>query len=309
MFIFKSVIFYLTIAVVAGAEPLIERSVLSMGTTATLSASDGALLQRAIERLGRVEAALSSYDERAEIYRLNRDLHVSLSSDTYAALSLCARYYRESGGAFDVTVGSVTQGAYRFGEAERIPSEALLEAQKVGFGALEFNATDATLQSGYRVDLGGMGKGFGVDAVYGLYREANASQGLIALSGDIRCVATCKVEIENPFEEGIIARFQSVRGALAISTSGTYRRFVNDQNHNHLIDPKTKRSAKTFASITLFSYGSNADIDAYATATSVMEREKAIAFLERMGVGYLIFTHQKERIESGNIKTFVKPYM
>lgn len=309
MFILKNVLLCLSIAVAQGAQPLLERNVLSMGTTATLSAPDPTLLQKAIERLGEVERSLSSYDEKAEIYRLNRDLHVSLSSDTYAALMLCARYYRQSGGAFDVTIGSITQGAYGFGEAERVPSEALLDAQKVGFAALEFNATDARLQSGYRVDLGGMGKGFGVDALYTLYREANASEGLIALSGDIRCVATCKVEIENPFEEGIIARFWSVRPGLALSTSGTYRRFVGDQSRHHLIDPTAKRSVKGFASITLFSYGENADIDAYATAASVMEQPKALEFLERMGVGYLIFTHKKERIESENLSKFVKPYM
>ncbi len=304
------IVILLTIGVsLLGDGALIERSVLSMGTLAKLSATHGALVQSGFERLGVIEAALSSYDEQAEIYRLNRDLHVKLSSDSYAALSLCARYYRESDGAFDVTIGSVTQGTYGFGGEERIPTQAHNEAQKEGFEALEFNATDAFLPSGYRVDLGGMGKGFGVDAVYALYREANASEGLIALSGDIRCVDTCKVEIENPFGEGIIARFWSVRRGLALSTSGTYRRFVGDQSRHHLIDPSKKHSAKGFASITLFSYGSNADIDAYATAASVMERSKALAFLQRMGVGYLIFTHEKERIESGNLAEYVKPYM
>jgi len=301
----KTVFLVLWLLCALQADTLQTRQKLSMGTIAELSAHDGAVIQKGFDALDAVEHALSSYDENAEIYRLNKTLHVSMSPLTYEALSLCKTYYEQSGGAFDITIGSVTRGAYRFGEEERLPSDAELRSRRVGFAALEFNATDARLPEGYRVDLGGMGKGFGVDKAYGAYRDANATEGMIALSGDIRCVGMCEISVQNPFGEGTIARFKSLRPGLAVSTSGNYRRYVGSKTNNHLIDPKTRQSEKTFASVTLFSYGSNADIDAWATAASVMTYDDALRFLDERGVGYFIITTQQERCSSTNLGDFI----
>ncbi len=290
------------------AQTLQTRQKLSMGTLAELSARESAVIQKGFDALDAVEHALSSYDENAEIYRLNKTLHVNISSLTYEALSLCKIYFEQSGGAFDITIGSVTRGAYRFGEAERLPTDAELQSQRVGFAALEFNATEARLPEGYWVDLGGMGKGFGVDKAYAAYRDANATEGMVALSGDIRCVGMCEISVQNPFGEGIVAHFKSLRPALAVSTSGNYRRYVKSPEYNHLIDPKTGKSEKVFASITLFSYGANADIDAWATAASVMPYDDALRFLDARGVGYVIYTVSGERILSKNLDTFVTAF-
>ena len=65
----------------------------------------------------------------------------------------------------------------------------------------------------------------------------------------------------------------------AISTSGNYRRYVQNSDYNHLINPKTRASQKTFASISLISDRySNSDLDAYATAASVMPKQKPSLF-------------------------------
>jgi FAD:protein FMN transferase len=277
-----------------------------MGTLATISApqSKQEVLQKGFERLSNVEKALSSYDNEAVIYRLNKALHVKLNSDSYEALSLSKRYYEQSDGYFDITIGSITKDAFRFGLDERVPSEEELQNSEVGFKALRFSQKEARLLKGYKVDLGGMGKGFGVDKVYEIYQESNVSEGKIALSGDIRCVGICNIKIANPFKEGVIAEFQSKKTGLAISTSGNYRRFVETKSANHLINPKQKCSAQNFASITLLSFTSNADIDAYATAASVMPKQQALKFLDTLPLGYIIYSTANELFISPNIQDY-----
>lgn len=280
-----------------------------MGTYAELCApaKHSDVIRQGFERLKAVELALSSYDPRADIYRLNRDRNVTLQPDTYEALLKSIRYYHESGGAFNIAIGSVTRGLYRFGERdERIPSsEALLKAD-TDLNGLVFDAETAEIEAGIRLDLGGMGKGFGVDKAYRIYRQHGVVEGKIALSGDIRCIGTCEIAVTDPFRpEGIIASMKSVHPGLGISTSGNYRRYVRFKEHHHLIDPETKKPAEGFASVTLLGYLSNADLDAYATAASVMQVEEALSFLKRFDIAFLLYTTDRRQIRSNNLDAFV----
>lgn len=289
------------------AEELLCRTQMMMGTYAELCApqSRAEVLQQGFQRLKTVELALSSYDERADIYRLNHEHRVSLQPDTLEALEASLRYYDESDGYFNIAIGSVTKQLYRFGEVERLPERGALQRADTHITGLSFNLHRATVAEGTTIDLGGMGKGFGVDKAYEHYRVAGVTSGKIALSGDIRCVGICHVAVTNPFEpEGVIASFKTTRAGLGISTSGSYRRYVKTKAHNHLIDPKTKRSASLFASVTVVGNIANADLDAYATAASVMPLEQAIAFLDSKRLGYLLFTMDHRRIVSANIAEY-----
>jgi thiamine biosynthesis lipoprotein len=73
-----------------------------------------------------------------------------------------------------------------------------------------------------------------------------------------------------------------------VSTSGNYERYIKNKTHNHLIDPKTRKSQQQYASITLIDTKDNTRIDALATAVSVMEEEKAIRMLENLKIGYVL---------------------
>ena len=302
-FFFFSLIFVLSL----NASEMLERTQVMMGTFATVSLpqEESEALQKSFTVLKAVEKSLSSYDPEADIYRLNHERKAVLSGYTYEALQRSKRYYDESDGYFDITVGSITKELYRFGEEERVPRQRELEKAKVGFQGLHFNTEEAYLEKGVMVDLGGMGKGFGVDKAAAYLHEQNITEGKIALSGDIRCFGVCEMAIQDPFGEGTVAAFKTKYPDMAISTSGNYRRYVGDKTANHLIDPKAKRPQQAFASITLISRGPNSDIDAYATAASVMPYEKAVPFLQQRGVGYILITTGGERIVSEKIEHYV----
>ncbi len=284
------------------------RTQMLMGTFATLCApyEKEAIIQEAFERLKAVEMALSSYAPQADIYRLNHEHNVSLQADTYEALMKSQRYYKESHGVFNIAVGAITRDLYRFGEAERIPSDTQLQNADINFSALDFNASHARIQKGIAIDLGGMGKGFGIDKAHEIFKQSGIKDGSIALSGDIRCIATCKLEITDPFHpEGIIERHRTRLSNLGISTSGNYRRYVENRAHHHLIDPKTKRPATHFASVTLIGDISSSDLDAYATAVSLMDISEAKRFLKQFRLAYILYTMDRKRIASDNIDTFL----
>lgn len=303
------IVFLLSLAICLGAEPLVQRTQVMMGTIVTLSVTPdkASIVQKAFNRLKAVEHALSSYAPDADIYRINHEKNVSIRPDTYEALLLCRRYYRESGGYFNPAIGAITHKAFHFGEQERIPPVRELERADLNFNSLHYDVHFASIPKGITLDLGGMGKGFGVDKVAQLFFEHNVTAGRIALSGDIRCIDRCTIAIDNPFKpDTVVATFKSRAPGLAVSTSGNYRHYVHDTTHNHLIDPYTRNSERHFASITLLAYGSNADLDAYATAAAVMPPRKALKFLNERGAGYLIYTVDKKRIVSENIDRFVK---
>ncbi len=294
----------------AAAEPMVERTQVVMGTFASITVpqSQSAHMQKAFERLKAVEKALSSYDKKAVIYRLNSERNVSLAADTYEALELSKRYYRYSGGYFDITVGSVTKDLYRFGEDERIAANEELDNAVVGFQGLHYNEQRAWLDEGIKVDLGGMGKGFGVDKAFELLKEESVRSGIVALSGDIRCIHRCSLQIEDPFGEGPLATFTMRSPDSAVSTSGNYRRFVGSAEHNHLIDPKRKRPQKRFASITLVSTLPNSDLDAYATAASVMPKEEALRFLNTLEAGYIVVENDGSVLIGEGLERYVSAF-
>ncbi|MDF1880400.1 FAD:protein FMN transferase [Sulfurimonas sp. MAG313] len=250
----------------------------------------------AFKRLKKVELALSSYDKNAEIYKLNHERKTLISKDTYEAFSLCKKYYKQSNGFFDISIGSITKGLFHFGQKERVPSEAEFLNARIDFKGLHFNTKEAWIKEGVKIDLGGMGKGFGVDKAVEVLKAKGAQKAVVALSGDIFCFHKCKMSIQDPFSDGLLASFKMAQPNTSISTSGNYRRFVKNKNYNHLINPKTKHSQTIFASITLISRKySNADLDAYATAASVMPKIQAFSFLKKMhNLGYIVITRDKQ---------------
>lgn len=310
----KQILLIIPILALGGSlntQPLIKRTQVLMGTYVSISLPAEELVHAkpAFNRIKKVEKALSSYNEEAEIYRLNHEREVALSSDSYEALSLCQKYYKDTGRYFDITIGSITKGLFHFGEKEVIPNFFELNKAKIDFKGLHFNKQRAWLNKGIKVDLGGMGKGFGVDKAVSVLKKKGIKKGVVSLSGDIYCIHQCEMLIQNPFYEGILARFTMAQNNTAISTSGNYRRYVINTNYNHLINPKTRQSQRIFASITLVSDElSNSDLDAYATAASVMSYKEAIRFLDAQPLGYLLVTNTKELKISKRLKELIQGF-
>jgi len=283
-------IFLILILLVTLDAKTLNRMQVIMSTFVTISVDDrySRYIEEAFKVVKDVESSISSYKPKSTVSLLNKNKHVYLDSYTYEALVLSEKYYIKSNGYFDITVGSITKDLYRFGKNEHLASTQELSSAKVDFGALCFDNKEASLDIGVKIDLGGMGKGFAVDKVIEYFKSNEVEGATVSASGDIRCMDKCNIEIQDPFSEGVLLSFKTTKKNLGISTSGTYNRYVKNQQNNHLINPKLKKPQTKFISITLVGETSNADLDAYATASSVMPVAEAYRFLDSVGVAYIV---------------------
>lgn len=254
-----------------------------------------------------IEKSISSFDENSKIYILNNNLHVELDNYTYEALVLSKRFYKDTDGYFDVTIGSITKDLYRFGLEQRVPTKTQLLKANINLSKLYIDKKRANITKGMKIDLGGMGKGYAVDKVAEYLKRNNVKKGIISASGDIRCLSTCTMNVQNPFvlKEALVS-FKTLKDDLGISTSGNYNRYVDSKENNHLINPKIKKSQTKFVSITLIGKIGSADLDAYTTAASVMPKEKAYEFLDSLDVAYIVLQSDKKLFISKNINKFTK---
>jgi len=279
-----------------------------MSTFITISVDekDKNLIENAFNIMKDVDSSLSSFKKNALVYKLNRDRRVKPDKYTYEALKLSKVFYEKSDGYFDITIGSITKDLYHFGEDERVPVPNELLDAKVSFSGVYFTKDEVYLKKGIKVDFGGMGKGFAVDKVAEYFRANGVKDARISASGDIRCLGSCLIDIQNPFNDAILLSFETSRSDFGITTSGNYNRYVKSTKYNHLINPKSKKSQTKFVSITLVGDISSSALDAYATASSVMTKKKAYEFLDSLDVGYIVLESDGVLKISSNISKFTK---
>lgn len=279
-----------------------QRTQAHMGTLISVHVEDQNLSDEVFALFGELDNRLSTYKSDSEISQLNRDLDCHVSDMTRRVLERSIEMSDLSDGAFDVTIGAVTHGIYRFGyDNEQLPSKTKLKksGKRVGAHRMKINGNHVTLLPGTIIDLGGIGKGYAVDLALNLLKKKGASNAVVAASGDIGCLGECTIEIQDPFHpKGHIATIQSSLPHFAVSTSGNYERYIKNKSHNHLIDPKTGQSQQYYASITLIDTGDNTRIDALATAVAVMDAKKAIAMLNKLKIAYVLIHNDGTIVKS-----------
>lgn len=268
------------------------RTQVHMGTMISVTVADDALGDEVFDLFTRLDSTLSTYKQDSEISRLNRNYEANVSATTREVLERSLQMYRLSDGAFDITIGSLTHNAYRFGYAdEHVPSakEVKRLGRFVGSDRIRLTETAARIVPGTIIDLGGIAKGYAVDRAIELLKSKGVDKAVVAASGDIGCLGGCEIRVQDPFHrDGTLATIVSALPRFGVSTSGNYERYVKTKANNHLIDPKTGKPQQRFASVTLLGPGDNTRLDALATAVSVMEEKKAIMLLQSLDIGYLL---------------------
>jgi len=279
-----------------------------MGTYVTISLPEqqNKAISLSFDLVQKIEDSLSSYDPDATLAKLNKTHLVPYDAYLYEAIKLSKQYYKDTNGYFDITIGSISKKLYHFGEEKTYsPSKEALQKAVLNIDGIHLSEENIATEQHIVVDLGGMGKGYAVDKVAAYLNEKNMSTGVIALSGDIRCLHCCKLYLQSPFSENTFAKVTAKIPNLSISTSGTYRRYATQKSEHHLINPKTATQGKAFVSVSLFTLADNSKIDAYATAVSVMPKKEALAFLKKhKEIGYVL-VEKNRNIVYGNLKALL----
>jgi FAD:protein FMN transferase len=301
----RSLALFLLAFQLLAAETLVSRTQIHMGTfvTVSLPQSHQDLFEPAFNIAKNMDHIFSTYKSDAEAYKLNksRDTHVSV--EFLELLGESKKIYTLTDGYFSIAIGSITKKLYHFGESsEEIPdNEALNNANS---DLLGFTVRDSSisLDKNVTLDFGGIAKGFAVDKIKSFLRSNELKRFQIAFSGDIYCEGRCDIDIQSPFEKNRIMRTINLENS-GISTSGNYERYIKTKIHNHLINPKSKRSQQDIASMTLYSkVHTNTELDALATALSVMPHSKRLDLLNKLPmISYIFVTNNKQTFEGKHL--------
>jgi thiamine biosynthesis lipoprotein ApbE len=143
--------------------------------------------EEALHEIGRLEAQLSLYRQDSEIAQVNARAArepVRVSPRVFALLQQAERLSQQSGGAFDIAIGALVRcWGFRDGNGTLPdPGDLARAREQSGMRLVQLNPADSTVRferEGVRLDLGAIGKGYGVDRAVEILREAGVTSALV----------------------------------------------------------------------------------------------------------------------------------
>jgi thiamine biosynthesis lipoprotein len=253
------------------------------------SAAARVAIDRAFGSFDVVEREMNEWRAESALSRLNRaagtgGAALPLPPELCAVLRQALRGAEETGGLFDPTWAAL-RDLWKFGSAQDgLPPAAdavRARCELVDWRQVELRATEGTCvarlpRPGMQIGLGGIAKGWGVDAAVARLRAAGARHFLVQAGGDLYAAGTrngraWKIAVRDPRgpPEKAFAEVE-VRDA-AFSTSGDYEHFfIHDGvRYHHLIDPRTCAPARASRSATVLAPS--------ATAAEILTKAAFIA--------------------------------
>ena len=281
-------------------------------------------LETGIQRtLNRVVSSMSVYEPRSDVTRVNEaplDEWVEVSAEVVHVVSLGLKVAELSNGMFEPTILPLVNlwGFGPQGRAEEVPSDEELESAlaRVGWRDIEVRDDPPAIRrrADRELDLAGIAKGYGADAVAEYLLGRGHTQFLIELGGDMNIQGgkpdgtLWRVAIEKPDEtqRGIYRILEFEDAALV--TSGDYRNYfeVDGVRYSHTIDPRTGRPVDhRLASVSVIA--ENATLaDAWSTALMAMGTEAAKELAEREELSVLLIVRTDNGFEEYAFGEFVR---
>jgi thiamine biosynthesis lipoprotein len=269
-----------------------------MGTrvSAELWADDEArgreLVAEVIAEYRRFDGEMSTYRPDSEISGVNAraaDAPVEVSEELFDLVRRSLEISEASGGAFDITYDSVGY-LYDFRERRR-PSDSEIAERltAVDYRHVVLDPARRTIffrTKGVRINLGGIAKGYIVEKATRMLRERGVEHAMLNAGGDTRVLGDRRgqpwvVGIRHPRDAGqTFTKLPLVDEA--ISTSGDYERFFEENGHryHHILNPATGKPTDGIVTTTVI--GPDGTVtDALSTTMFVLGAEKGLELIER----------------------------
>ena len=208
-------------------------------------------INHAFGQIERIQSLMSVHDGASEISRVNAEAFlrpVKVSDETFVVLERGLKLGLASAGAFDFTIAPI------------LASWGLLPAhlRRRAHG----NWRDVVLQPGQRVrfarpvaiDLGGIAKGFAVDAAIASLRRSAATSASVNAGGDLRVFGpdeSC-IHLRHPVSAQPVSNPIFLRNAaLATSSPCFTQRQWRGRTVNHLVNPFHRRAIAESVSVSV----------------------------------------------------------
>lgn len=284
---------------------LVRRSVPMMGTIAEIAVGHkdqryaNAAIDAAIAELTRVESGMSRFSLESDVGRANVEAvkrAVPVSDETATVMQEALDWARASNGLFDpalaraVMLWDVTNrdAPPPAGQVKEYAGRGLHNAVEVDYLSSAGKQVVVFQESDVGIDLGGIAKGYGVDAAVDILRDWGVRHALVNVGGDLYALGTSTSG--DPWRIGVRSATDPARLAgqfqatdLGVATSGDYAQGFHHQGrrYHHLLDPATgaprrsKEHSVTVAARTCMT------ADVAATTVFGMPRSKAESLLAK----------------------------
>jgi thiamine biosynthesis lipoprotein len=240
-------------------------------------------------RIWELERHLSTWIADSELSQINRKAAQGprpMSVDVHRVLKAAESAWRESGGAFDPTVGPLIALWKPLATLDRMPADEAIGAARalVGFDGVVVDhdrATVAFAREGMALDVGGIAKGYAADEACRAALAAGAVACRVNAGGDMAArgkhpesEAGFEVEVRDPMGRSAESLENSAFhiAAGAVATSGNYERYteIDGKRYSHIVDPRTGRPVPDAVVQVTVIAPDGARADALATAFTVL---------------------------------------
>jgi len=249
------------------------------------------LIAQVLDEYRRIDRLMSTYRPDSEISHINdvaADAPVTVGVELFSLIAKSLDLSAASHGAFDISYESVGY-LYDF-RAGLHPDAAAIAARidAVDYRQIELDRTARSVhfgRPGMRINLGGIAKGYAVEQGARILRAAGIESALLNAGGDTRVIGDRHgqpwiVGIRHPrLEDEFATRLPLIDEA--ISTSGDYERFFEEDGHryHHIINPRTGEPTETVLSASVI--GPDATLtDGLSTTVFVLGAQAGIALIE-----------------------------
>ncbi len=267
------------------------------------------------------EKILSKTVEGSDIYKINHagGQAVEVDQRTVEVVSKGLEYSKASGGAFDITIGKVSD-IWNFQEMDdkgnrigTIPEESVITdaMSHVDYNCvlIEGNTIQLTDPEA-ELDLGGIAKGYIADKVAEFLEAKGVTSAVVDLGGNIVVIGEKGESMDNPmgteFSVGIAdPNSEGLLGLVkckdkTVVTSGTYERYfeLDGKRYHHVLDTETGYPADTdLLAVTIIAdKGHSVDCDGLSTSCLALGKEKGLKLIQDIDGVQAIFIDKDGKI-------------
>ena len=271
----------------------------TQGTTFHITYEDKANqdLSGAVDSIFKIfDLTFSEYIPNSIVSRINKNDSTALFDDMFVEVyNKSLEVYRETHGAFDLTVGPLVN-AWGFGPEKKAKVDsATIDSllQYIGMDKIRLEGRRLIKKlPGIDIDVNSIAQGYSVDVVYRYFEQLGIQNFMVEIGGEVRTKGknpkgeTWRIGVDKPVEGNNVAGEDLQTIILldnkAITTSGNYRKFFeeNGVKYSHIIDPHTGYPYKnSLLSVTVIANDA-LTADGYDTGLMVLGLEGARELLK-----------------------------
>lgn len=266
----------------------------------------------------KVDQQMSSWKPESDLSRLNRapvgQWH-AVPQELFYVLAAALRVGEQSRGAFDIGVGDLVD-AWGFGASRQQPDDQQIRqlrhrVYQPATVLLEIDHLQQRVRklAPVTLDLSGIAKGYGVDALAGCLNGFGVASYLVGIDGEMRAGnlkpngQAWAIAVEKPVR-GVREAMSAMEICdCAIATSGDYRRWTEfeGKHYAHTMNPVLGQPlCNRLAAVTVLE-SSCMLADAWASALLVLGEKAGIELAKARGLEALFVLHEGEGLRQVSV--------